>query len=202
MTDHDRLGPPPVEPLSDVAWARVERHVFSRVPEGTVTSAAAARDTRPEPRSKWLWLAVPLAAAAAAMVAFYGRTDKPQPATPVAAVEPEPARVVAGASPSAVTFGDAHMMLDAQSALTIAPKAVTLEYGGAWFEVTPRDDKQPFVVVAGDLNVKVVGTRFRVARTAEHSEVEVDHGVVEVRYHGKLTTLHAHEHWTSEGETK
>jgi ferric-dicitrate binding protein FerR (iron transport regulator) len=197
MTDHERLGPPPVEPLSDVAWARVERNVFSRVPEGTVTSAAAAREVRPEPRSKWLWLAVPLAAAAAAMVAFYGRTDKPQPVT--AAAEPEPARVVASDSPSAVTFGDAHMMLDAQSAITIAPKAVTLEYGGAWFEVTPRDDKQPFVVVAGDLSVKVVGTRFRVARTAEHSEVEVDHGVVEVRYHGKQTTLHAHEHWTSEG---
>jgi ferric-dicitrate binding protein FerR (iron transport regulator) len=189
MSEHER---PPVEPLSDVAWARVERHVFSRMPEGTVTSAAASRDVRPEPRSKWPWLAVPLAAAAAAMVAFYGRdVDKAQPVT--AAVEPEPARVVASSSPSAVTFGDAHMMLDAQSAITIAQKTVTLEYGGAWFEVGGS-----VAVTAGDLNVKAGTSRFRVARSAEHAEVDVDRGAVEIRYHGKLITVHAHEHWTSE----
>jgi ferric-dicitrate binding protein FerR (iron transport regulator) len=193
MTEHERLGPPPVEPLSDVAWARVERHVFSRVPEGTVTSAAAARDVRPEPRSKWLWLAVPVAAAAAAMVAFYGRTDKPQPAV-TAAAEPEPARVVAGASPSAVTFGDAHMMLEAQSAMTVTPKAVTLEYGAASFEVGAA-----FTVLAGDATIKATAARVRVTRSGERAEVTVEHGVVEVRYHGKLTTLHAHESWTSEG---
>ena len=189
MSEHER---PPVEPLSDVAWARVERHVFSRMPEGTVTSAAASRDVRPEQRSKWPWLAVPLAAAAATMVAFYGRgVDKPQPVT--AAAEPEPARIVASSSPSAVTFGDAHMMLDAQSAITVEPKAVTLEYGAAWFEVGGS-----VAVTAGDLSVKAGTSRFRVARAAEHAEVDVDRGTVELRYHGKLTILHAHERWTSE----
>jgi ferric-dicitrate binding protein FerR (iron transport regulator) len=193
MSEHERPTPP-IEPLSDVAWARVERHVFSRMPEGTVTSAAASRDVRPEPRSKWPWLAVPLAAAAAAMVAFYGRdVDKAQRDAATAAVEPEPARVVASSSPSAVTFGDAHMMLDAQSAITIAQKAVTLEYGGAWFEVGGS-----VAVTAGDLNVKAGTSRFRVARAAEHAEVDVDRGAVELRYHGKLITVHAHEHWTSE----
>lgn len=189
MSEHER---PPVEPLSDVAWARVERHVFSRMPEGTVTSAAASRDVRPEARSKWPWLAVPLAAAAAAMVAFYGHgVDTPQPVT--AAAEPEPARIVASSSPSAVTFGDAHMMLDAQSAITVEPKAVTLEYGAAWFEVGGS-----VAVTAGDLSVKAGTSRFRVARAAEHAEVAVDRGAVELRYHGKLTILHAHERWTSE----
>lgn len=189
MSEHER---PPVEPLSDVAWARVERHVFSRMPEGTVTSAAASRDVRPETRSKWPWLAVPLCAAAAAMVAFYGRgVDKVQPVT--AAAEPEPARVVASSSPSAVTFGDAHMMLDAQSAITIAQKTVTLEYGAAWFEVGGS-----VAVTAGDLSVKAGTSRFRVARAAEQAEVEVDRGAVELHYHGKLITVHAHERWTSE----
>lgn len=193
MTEHDRLGPPPVEPLSDVAWARVERSVFSRVPEGTVTSAAAARDVRPEPRSRWPWLAVPLAAAAAAMVAFYGRgAEAPQPVAPAAA--PEPARVVAGSSPSAVTFGDAHLVVAARSAVTITPKAVTLEYGGASFEVGDA-----FTVVAGDLTVKSAAATFRVARTGEHAEVDVDRGVAVVQYHGTQTTLHTHEHWTTEG---
>jgi ferric-dicitrate binding protein FerR (iron transport regulator) len=189
MSEHER---PPVEPLSDVAWARVERHVFSRMPEGTVTSAAASRDVHPESRSKWPWLAFPLAAAAAAMVAFYGRgVDKAQPVT--AGAEPEPARVVASSSPSAVTFGDAHMMLDAQSAITIAQKTVTLEYGAAWFEVGGS-----VAVTAGDLSVKAGTSRFRVARAAEHAKVDVDRGAVELRYHGKLVTVHAHEHWTSE----
>jgi ferric-dicitrate binding protein FerR (iron transport regulator) len=191
MTDH-RLGPPPVEPLSDVAWARVERDVFARMPEGTITSAASSRSVGAEPRAKWPWLAVPLAAAAAAMVAFYSRgVDPAQSVT--AAAQPEPARVVAGSSPSAVTFGDGHVMLEAQSAMTIAPNTVTLEYGAASFEVG-----ESFAVTAGDLTVKAADARFRVARTAEHAEADVERGTVELRYHGKLITLHAHQRWTSE----
>jgi ferric-dicitrate binding protein FerR (iron transport regulator) len=175
---------PPVEQLSDVAWARVERGVFSRV-ESTVTHAASSREVASDKSRGWLWVAVPLAAAAEA-----------------ASAEQEPARVVAGTSPSAVTFADAHIMLDAQSAITMDQKGgkptTTLEYGAAWFEVAPRGDRPPFAVVAGDLNVKVIGTRFRVARSAEHVEVAVDHGTVEVHYHGKLTTLHDHEQWMSD----
>ena len=199
MTDEQRFGPPPVEALSDVAWARVERSVFSRI-ESTVTHAASSRDVSQDKARSWLWLAVPLAAAAAAAVAFFSQHDVPSPQA--ASAEQEPARVVAGASPSAVTFADAHITLDAQSAITMDQKggkpAATLEYGAAWFEVAPRGDRPPFVVLAGDLSIKVIGTRFRVARDAEHAAVEVDHGVVEVHYHGKLVTLHAHERWTSD----
>lgn len=188
---------PQVEQLSDVAWARVERGVFSRI-ESTVTHAASSRDVSHDKSRGWLWLAVPLAAAAAAAVAFFGHTDTPATQT----AEQEPARVVAGTSPSAVTFADAHITLDAQSAITMDQKAgkpvTTLEYGGAWFEVAPRGSRAPFEVVAGDLDVKVIGTKFRVARSAEHVEVAVDHGAVEVHYQGKLVTLHDHEQWTSD----
>ena len=188
---------PPVEQLSDVAWARVERGVFSRI-ESTVTHAAASREVGRDKTRGWVWLAVPLAAAAAAALAFFGHTDTPAPQT----ADQEPARVVAGTSPSAVTFADAHITLDAQSAITMDQKAgkpvTTLEYGGAWFEVAPRGARAPFEVVAGDLDVKVIGTRFRVARSTEHVEVAVDHGAVEVHYQGKLVTLHDHEQWTSD----
>jgi len=190
---------PPVEQLSDVAWARVERGVFSRV-ESTVTHAAASREVSHDKARGWVWLAVPLAAAAAAAIAFFSQHEAP--ATPTAAAEQEPARVVAGTSPSAVTFADAHITLDAQTAITMDQKAgkpmTTLEYGGAWFEVAPRGARAPFEVVAGDLDVKVIGTRFRVARSAEHVEVAVDHGAVEVHYQGKLVTLHDHEQWSSD----
>jgi len=189
---------PPVEQLSDVAWARVERGVFSRV-EGTVTHAAASREGGSDHSRGWLWLAVPLAAAAAAAIAFFSQHDT---TAPLASTDPEPARVVAGSSPSAVTFADAHIALDAQSAITMDQKSgkpvTTLEYGAAWFEVAPRGERAPFEVIAGDLDVKVIGTRFRVARSGEHVEVAVDHGTVEVHYEGKLTTLHDHEQWASD----
>ena len=31
MTDDQRIGPPPIEPLSEAAWARVERGVWSQL---------------------------------------------------------------------------------------------------------------------------------------------------------------------------
>ena len=31
MTDDQRLGPPQVEPLSDAAWSRVERGIWSQI---------------------------------------------------------------------------------------------------------------------------------------------------------------------------
>ena len=60
MTDEDqKLGPPPVEPMSDVSWARVERGLWSRMDTG-------ATDVVPRvPRRRWVWLAVPAFAVAA-----------------------------------------------------------------------------------------------------------------------------------------
>ena len=118
MTEKKRLGPPPVETLSDVAWARVERNVLLRT-TGTVTSAASAREVKPEhKRSAWLWLAVPAAAAAAFALAFFSMNGPS--ATPET---DQPSRFVAGASPSSVSFGDAHLTLDANSAVVVEQKA-------------------------------------------------------------------------------
>src|SRR6476659_125366 len=96
-----KLGPPPVEGLSDVAWARVERNVFSRM-EGTITSAVASREMQKTAtsRNKVLWFAVPAAAAAAFALAFFA-TKSPQGVTP--SVQPgsdAPSRIVAGNAPS------------------------------------------------------------------------------------------------------
>src|SRR5262245_59599388 len=98
----DRKDRPPVEGLSEIAWARVERGVFARLDDGTVTNAVASRAAPNDSRRGWLWLAVPALAAAAAGVVFFARPDK----TVAPASEPEPARVVAGASPTEVSFDD------------------------------------------------------------------------------------------------
>src|SRR5262245_44427529 len=193
----EKLGPPPVERLSDVAWARVERNVFSRVAEGTVTSANASREIRSDKRTsnKWLWLAVPAAAAAAFALAFFSMSG-PSPSN----VAGEPSRIVAGAAPSRVTFGDTHVTLDANSAVVMdqnaAKPSALLENGAAVFAVPPRS--APFTVLAGDASIRTTKAQFRVAREGEHATVSVDTGEVDIRFRGREFHVGSKHTWSSE----
>lgn len=187
MTERERLGPPPVEPLSDVAWSRVERGLWTRLD--------AAPPVRSAPRSterRWIWIAAPALAAAAAIAIVVGLRGG-APGDEVA-----PARVVSGAAPTSVTFGDVHVTLDADTAVVMDPgPSALLERGAAWFAVAPRGERSPFVVTAGDLVVRVIGTRFRVARSGEVATVEVDHGLVEVQFRDTRMRVSAGQLWSS-----
>jgi ferric-dicitrate binding protein FerR (iron transport regulator) len=194
----EQLGKPTVERLSDVAWARVERNVFSRMAEGTVTSAAAAREIRSErPANKWLWLAVPGAAAAAFALAFFSMNG-PAPTQ----VAEGPSRVVAGAAPSSVSFGDAHVTLDANSAVVMDQAAgkptALLENGAAVFTVSPRADRAHFTVLAGDASIRAINSEFRVAREGERASVTVETGSVEIRFRGHEIHVDAKHTWMSD----
>ncbi|MCA9667046.1 MAG: FecR domain-containing protein [Myxococcales bacterium] len=73
-----------------------------------------------------------------------------------------------------------------------------LRRGKAAFEVA-RDKKRDFIVEAGDVRVRVVGTRFSVARAAAGNGVEVvvARGIVEVRDgQGKTLRLSAGQRWS------
>jgi len=197
MTD-DRLGPPPVEPMSDLAWARVERGMWSRLDHPPAALPARRRGG---------WLAVPVVAAAAAVViAVVALREGPSPTLPAPAPSPvtstELSRVVSGASPSSITFADAHIALDANSALVLTSEgtspATLLERGAAWFTVAPRADRPAFIVRAGDTVVRVIGTRFRVARSDERITVEVEHGLVEVVFRGTTARVGPAQRWSSE----
>jgi transmembrane sensor len=193
-----KLGRPPVEKLSDVAWARVERGLWSRMDgAGTVTGAVSTREFEREQRS-WRWLALPAAAAAACAIVLFVSRGSQAPS----AVAQAPTRFVSGAAPSAVSFGDAHVELDANTAIETQVEGdrpvALLERGAAWFSVAPRGDLPPFQVRAGDTVVRVVGTRFRVARDGEHADVTVDHGVVEVRFRGRALRLTDGQGWSSD----
>jgi ferric-dicitrate binding protein FerR (iron transport regulator) len=195
----EQLGKPTVERLSDVAWARVERNVFSRMAEGTVTSAAAAREIRSErPANKWLWLAVPGAAAAAFALAFFSMNG-PAPGPQIAE---GPSRVVAGAAPSSVSFGDAHVTLDANSAVVMDQAAgkptALLENGAAVFTVSPRADRAHFTVLAGDASIRATNSEFRVAREGERASVTVETGSVEIRFRGHEIHVAAKHTWVSD----
>ncbi|MEO7689357.1 MAG: FecR domain-containing protein [Sphingomonas sp.] len=58
-------------------------------------------------------------------------------------------------------------------------RQVAIASGEAWFQVA-HDHKRPFVVEAGDVRVRAVGTAFSVRRTESGADVQVTEGVVEV----------------------
>jgi ferric-dicitrate binding protein FerR (iron transport regulator) len=197
MSNPDRLGPPPVDPLSDVAWARVERKVFARV-EGTVTNAVSAREvTRGRSAGTWIWLAVPAAAAAAFGLAFFSMNGPGGSAS-----DGEPSRVVASDSPTTMSFGDAHVTLQAKTALLMEPNVAKptalLEHGSAEFAVVPRGERAPFTVLAGDTVARTMGATFTVTRTGERADIEVSTGSVEIRFRGRDIRLIANHSWSSE----
>jgi transmembrane sensor len=194
MTDDERLGRPTVEPMSDAAWSRVERGLWSRIDAAAPPGATSG----PTPQRRWWIVAAPLAAAAAIVaIVIATRTT-----TGGATAADEPARVVSGSAPSSVSFGDSHIELDADTAVAMSHETgrptVLLERGAAWFTVAPRLQRPEFVVRAGDATVRVVGTRFRVARSDERIAVDVEHGLVDVQFRGAMVGVGASRHWSSE----
>jgi ferric-dicitrate binding protein FerR (iron transport regulator) len=192
-----KLGPPPVEGLSDVAWARVERNVFSQLQEGTITSAVASHDKAAAAarRTKLVWLAVPLAAAAAFALAFFATKSPQAPASQPVATD-TPSRIVAGSAPSSITVGDSHLTLDANTALVIDGKdgkqTALIERGAVSFAV-PR----AFTVLAGDALVRTTTAQFRVSRDGELAIVEVESGSVQITFRGQEVTVGAHHGWSA-----
>jgi TolA-binding protein len=203
MTQHAPLGPPPIEPLSDAAWSRVERGLWSQL-DATPAPAPAPAPARAAPRRWWI-AAVPLGLAAAIAAIVIGARDRAPVRDGVAALE-SPSRIVSGAAPAAVSFGDAHIELDAATAVATSQDAghptAVIERGAAWFTVAPRGPRPAFVVRSGDTRIRVIGTRFRVARAGEHSEVDVEHGRVEVQFRGSVVEIGTGERWSSTSPTQ
>jgi hypothetical protein len=198
MTE-ERLGPPPIEPLSDVAWARVERGLWARLDGSTTTRIAPERPSR-----RWVWIAAPLVAAAAIVLVVSMRggssedgglevADRGSDARDVRVVSPATA-------PTSASFNDAYIELEPASAVVMRHDQPTtvLERGAATFAVAPRGTRAPFVVLAGETKVRVIGTKFRVARSDERVAVEVEHGIVEVQYKGSIVRVAANESWSSD----
>ena len=196
-TERERLGPPPVDALSDVAWARVERNVLTRN-QGTITSAVGAKELRGSSRNTWVWLAVPIAAAAAFALAFFSMNGPSQ--APATQGSDEPSRVVAGEAPSSVTFGDTHVTLDAHTAIVMDQNATkptaVLENGAAQFTVPARD--RQLTVLAGDTLVHTANAEFRVVREGELASVHVTTGTVRITFRGHDVTVGAQHAWSAQ----
>jgi hypothetical protein len=121
-----------------------------------------------------------LVAAAALFFVVFGH----KPALPSAPL-PTAAGVAAAKSPK-TTFTDGSVARVSEGGELVVKLATAeriesvLTTGAADFEVTKHPERD-FVVVAGPVRVRVVGTHFRVERSAERTRVSVSEGKVEVQ---------------------
>lgn len=206
---------PEVEELSDLQWARIERGLWQRMDAASSEGAAergdpSAADPRAGgsattestgPRRWYRHAAIGGAMALAAAVALWLIVRDGAGGEAESSAE-APARVVTRDSATTVSFADAAIEVEPNSALLMSGGAergatIVLERGRAGFHVAPRTSSSAFTVVAGSAVVRVVGTRFDVARDGEAIEVAVREGEVDVRYLGQVHRVAAGDEWRS-----
>ena len=170
-------------PTSDARRERIERQVFEQL--GAIRGAERADAVVPPMRQRsympWLGAAI---AAAAVVVVVAGMRGDPGSASTVVPLGGVTTIVTPPGGASKFVVGDA--VIDAGSdtsveVSTIDGVALTLARGSVDCDVEPRGNRPPFRVVAGDVTVEVVGTRFMVTRTPSAVRVDVTHGKVRVR---------------------
>ncbi|MBY8823230.1 FecR family protein [Sphingomonas colocasiae] len=162
-------------------------HLSELVPDEAGGGVAAGRWSWAPRAARWSAVAASLVLAGLASLWFLDRPDM-SARTPIAQT-----RVIALADGSRVTLGaDSAIEVD----LSAGERRVSLVRGEAFFEVA-RDVHRPFLVLAGDTRVRVLGTKFDVRRSAERVKVSVLEGVVEVKAparvfaSGQVSTLRA-----------
>ena len=157
------------------AWSRLDR-----IPEGLAQATLEAATQR---RRFWRRSLTFGALAAAAVVALAIRIHWPI-AQPTSSPPVRTATTLLAAGPRMLTLGDGtSACLNTNSELieqfTASERRVLLTHGEAHFTVT-KDASRPFVVVAGTLQVRAVGTAFNVNLTSHQVEVLVTEGKVQL----------------------
>jgi FecR protein len=192
-----------VEPLSDQRWSKIEKSIFAQLENERLDREPEPKMVSLPPRSAWRWRpAVALVMAGAMAAAIGALATKSMFTSPVAPVASAPSRVVTGSSDSHIALGESDVDVAPESAVLVSGDddrgiMVVVDRGKVECEVAPRKGRPPFLVQAGDVRVKVVGTHFTVARDAQGggAHVLVAHGIVEVTSHGQTTTLHDGDSW-------
>lgn len=151
---------------AQAAWMHLDR-------AGVLDLELAPRAT-PRPSRRWLFAGGAAAAAAVGGVAVWGLA-RGALSHRIGTARGEIRRV---------PLEDGSLLaVNTESRLRVAldrtMRRVDLERGEAWFQVA-KEQARPFVVVAGDVRVRAVGTAFSVRRHERGSEVLVTEGVVEV----------------------
>lgn len=138
-----------------------------------VTAISVDAPDRRIDRRRALWAGGALAASVAAAV--LGIALRPTPPEQIETALGEMRRVPLQDGSLAAVNTETKLAVDIQP----GSRNVRLDKGEAWFQVA-KDKKRPFVVAAGDVRVRAVGTAFSVRRLEEGADVQVTEGVVEV----------------------
>ncbi|HEY5147201.1 MAG TPA: FecR family protein, partial [Polyangiaceae bacterium] len=197
-----------IEPLSEARWARVERAVFDAHAQATSATASLVRSPSGRPEAlvpRWRLAAALLVLAGAVATIAGGLAWRAVTAgtSPGAAAAREGAtRVETAANGSRVEFGESTIDVGPTSAVRLAGDdaqgvVVTLDRGSVECDVAPRRERPPFLVEAGGVEVRVIGTHFVVIRTGETVAVEVQRGEVAVTSGGVHALVPAGSRWPS-----
>lgn len=183
----------PVEPLSEARWAKVDDALFAALDAGASTDAVS---TPSRPKRTVVVGATVLALAAGVLLFLFFRRGTPVPTDVVL----NPSHIETGETPSRLALGESTIEVAPSSAIVASGDdahgiLVVVEKGKVDCEVTPRSARPPFVVQAGNVRVRVVGTRFAVVRDAGSVRVTVAHGAVEVSRGSEVVMLHDGESW-------
>ncbi len=153
-------------------------------------------DGRATPRRRGRWGAVAVVVAAAAAALWVGwPTQTPWVGTTLAtADETAEVRLPEGSEVTAEPRTELVRILEGDREVRLS-----LRSGAASFDVVRNPDRL-FAIQADDVEVRVVGTAFRVARVGERVRVEVERGAVDVRRGDELVRLRAGEHWEGDAQ--
>ena len=155
--------------------------LYERVNGALYDLVAAAHRLIPPPM-RWAALGGAVASIAVALVVVTVVTYEPTPVTgptagPAYATRIAEIRDIVLEDGSTVTLGAASSL---DVAFTVHERRVVLAHGEAFFDVHSSDPGRPFVVVANDTVVRVLGTKFDVHLGADAVRVAVLEGQVEV----------------------
>ncbi|HET9989024.1 MAG TPA: FecR family protein [Kofleriaceae bacterium] len=191
------VDPPQNESRRD----RIERNVFTQLAQMRVADRADAAVPEPRASNRRAWMFAGLGAAVAAAVILVVSTKSEAPAPAPIAEDTTPSRIVTPVGgESQFTVGDAVIVAAGDTSVDVkrAPDGgitLVVARGAVDCDVAPRNQRPPFHVIAGDISVEVVGTRFTVARTPS-PRVDVVRGKVRVRATGGTWLLSAGDSWT------
>jgi hypothetical protein len=184
-------------PTSDARRERVERKLFEQLAAVRVVERAEA--VIPPARQRRLPLALAFAGVAAAAVIAIVLATRNEPA-PATAQLPSPSRIVTPVGGTS-QFTVPGALIDARSDTSVEVQhgpdgAITLVLarGAVECDVEPRHGRPPFRVLAGEVTVEVVGTRFTVTKTPS-PRVDVARGTVRVTAPGGTWLVEAGEAW-------
>ena len=187
-------------PTGEARRDRIERQLFAQL--ATVRAADRADAAVPAARTSRRGWMMPVAfgvfavAVSVLVTISVARSNEP-------AIERDsaPSRVVTpiGGS-SSFTVGDAVIIAGSDTSVDVkhgedGSTTLFVGRGSVDCDVAPRNGRPPFHVVAGDVSVEVVGTRFTVTRTPA-ARVDVVRGKVRVTAPGGTWLVGAGESWT------